>query len=97
VSESIRRRPWRTFLYGVVLVVGVPIAWAGFKYPEDEANPPFNGFPLGDGSASEAYKAKVQPTKDKLGELINEQRADQGLPPLWGTRRLRAMGTTRRS
>ncbi len=82
--QSIRRRPWLVFLSVALLVAGVPIARAGFKYPAGEANPPFNGFPLGDGSDSQANKDKIQPTKDKLGERINEQRAAQGLPPLMG-------------
>ncbi len=82
--QSIRRRPWLAFLSGALLVAGVPIARAGFKYPAGEANPPFNGFPLGDGSDSQANKDKIQPTKDKLGERINEQRVAQGMPPLMG-------------
>ncbi len=57
---------------------------AGFKHPRNSPNPAFDGFPLGDGTNSDANKTKIQPTIDKLGMQINAERAAMGQPPLAG-------------
>lgn len=70
-------------LLGIVCALG-PAASAGFKFPKDDANPAFDGYPLGDGSNKQANLDKIQKTKDKLAEKINADLVAQGQPPLAG-------------